>query len=175
MSYMPAPLKVTYREDRATLLQLRSVQAVDDDKWSVYTAWEMSLEKLSSSTAMLLRLFAFLYHDGISRAVFENAAAFEDTTDAFHDGIHFLANFRTKSGEWSIQSTLTMYVTHTRSMPLFMHRHANGSPSQNAKKLGCICCNSWHSPSPPVKTWKVFHSVGNFFLTLIRLALEALT
>jgi hypothetical protein len=84
-----------YREDRARLLRLRSPQAVDDYKWTVYTTWEMNLEKLSSSTAMLLRLFAFLHHDGIPRAIFEKAAASElgDTSDAFQDGIHFLANF----------------------------------------------------------------------------------
>jgi hypothetical protein len=87
-----------YREERATLLQLRSGQAMDDDKWSVYTTWEMSLEKLSSSTAMLLRLFAFPHHDAIPRGFFEKVAAFEDTVDAFHDGIRFLANFRTESG-----------------------------------------------------------------------------
>jgi hypothetical protein len=94
------------REDRATLLQSRSGQAVDDYKWTVYTTWEMSLEKLSPPTAMLLRLFAFLHHDRIPRAIFEKAAASGIARDAFHDGIRFLANFRTQSGEWSKQKFL---------------------------------------------------------------------
>jgi tetratricopeptide (TPR) repeat protein len=95
-----------YRKDRATLLQSRSGQAVDDYRWTVYTTWEMSLQKLSSSTVMLLRLFAFLHHERIPRAIFEKAAASEDTRDAFHDGIRFLANFRKESGEWSNQKFL---------------------------------------------------------------------
>ena len=100
-----------YHEDRAKLLQRRTVQASGDYKWSVYTTWEMSVDKLSSTAATLLRLCAFIHHDGIRRAMFENAAAApagaaHDNRESFRDASHFLANFRSASGEWSNQRFL---------------------------------------------------------------------
>jgi hypothetical protein len=91
-----------YRTDRAKLLQLRSAQAVDDYKWTVYTTWGMSAERLTSTTAMLLRLFAFIHHDGIPRALFENAAAaVVEEQEPFRDAFRFLASFRCENGDWS--------------------------------------------------------------------------
>jgi hypothetical protein len=56
-----------YRTDRAKPLQLRPAQAVDDYKWTAYTTWGMSVERLTSTTAKFLRLFTFLHHGGIPR------------------------------------------------------------------------------------------------------------
>jgi hypothetical protein len=80
---------------------------VDDYKWTVYTTWEMSAERLSSTAAMLLRLSAFLHHDGIPRTLFENAAAtVVDKQGSFCAATRLLDNFRSESGEWSNQMFL---------------------------------------------------------------------
>ena len=63
-----------YREHRGTLLMEYgdSVQKVDDYKWMVHTTWEISFKRLSGQSAIFLYLCAFLYHDCISKANFQN-------------------------------------------------------------------------------------------------------
>ena len=93
-----------YHDDRARLLKKRFAQASDDYKWSVYATWEMSVHKLTSTTKTLLQHCAFLHHDGIQRAIFENAAgcaAANSKRKHFRDAIRFLAQFSSESGEWS--------------------------------------------------------------------------
>jgi hypothetical protein len=161
-----------YREDRAKLLQVRSTQAVDDYKWTVYTTWEMNLEKLTPTAAMLLRLSAFVHHDGIPRALFANAAAAVDKQGSFRDATCFLANFRSDSGEWSNQmflksirelasySLINLDTEHeTYSIHPLVHAWARERlASQNAMKLGHACCNSWHSLFLTVRNLKLMHS-----------------
>jgi tetratricopeptide (TPR) repeat protein len=73
---------------------------VDDYKWTVYTTWEMSMEKLSPTAATFLHLCAFLHYDGISKAIFQNAAAGKPRS-SFKDAIGFLQHFQTTDGAWS--------------------------------------------------------------------------
>ena len=51
---------------------------MDDYEWTVYTTWQLSFDRLrthSVQAATFLQHCAFLHHEGISRAVFQNAAA----------------------------------------------------------------------------------------------------
>ena len=89
-----------YKNHRVQLLQKHSVQMVDDYKWTVYTTWEMSMEKLSPAAATFLHLCAFLHYDGISKAIFQNAAAGKPRS-SFKDAIGFLQHFQTTDGAWS--------------------------------------------------------------------------
>ena len=89
-----------YHEDRDELLQRSSTQTLDGYKLTVYTTWEMSMKKLSPSAATLLRLFAFLHHDGISEEIFRNAAAANRSEESFRGAHRFLDNFRSQNGAW---------------------------------------------------------------------------
>src|ERR1700722_12205173 len=65
-----------YRERRGTLLEEygTQVQKIDDYERTVYTTWLMSFEQLSAQAAQFFKICAFLHHDGISEAIFRNAA-----------------------------------------------------------------------------------------------------
>ena len=71
-----------YRERRKEILEeyRDSVQKMDDYKWTVYTTWTISFKRLSAQSATFLRICAYLHHDGISEAIFRNAAL-NTTTD----------------------------------------------------------------------------------------------
>jgi hypothetical protein len=91
-----------YREDRSQLLQAHSVQTTDGYEWTVYTTWEMSLKNLTPTAAMFLRLCSFMHHDGISRAIFQNAAkAHKIKSRSFKDANHYLRNFTSEGRVWS--------------------------------------------------------------------------
>ena len=64
-----------YRKNRDRLLEQHHIQRADGYKWTVYTTWQISFEKLSSQATVFLQLCAFLHHTGISREIFRNAAA----------------------------------------------------------------------------------------------------
>src|SRR5882672_3643178 len=52
-------------------------QKTDDYKWTVYTTWQLSFERLKTHTAhaaAILQHCAYLHHEGISQALFQNAA-----------------------------------------------------------------------------------------------------
>jgi hypothetical protein len=93
-------LKV-YWEDHTKLLQRSSAKPSDDYKWTVYTTWEMSVQRMTSTSTMFLRPFAFVHHDGIPQAIFENVAAAKDKPKSFRNALNFLTNFRFESGEYS--------------------------------------------------------------------------
>jgi hypothetical protein len=65
-----------YRERRGTLLEeyRTQMQKIDDYERTVYTTWLMSFERLSPQAATFFKICAFLHHDGISEAIFQNAA-----------------------------------------------------------------------------------------------------
>src|ERR1700722_16659258 len=65
-----------YRERRGKLLEeyRTQVQKIDNDEWTVYTTLSMSFEQLSAQAATFFKICAFLHHDGISEAMFQNAA-----------------------------------------------------------------------------------------------------
>ncbi|KAJ7823128.1 P-loop containing nucleoside triphosphate hydrolase protein [Mycena olivaceomarginata] len=50
-----------YEQNRAQLLAERQTQTHDDYKWTVYTTWHMSFDKLSPLAAMFLQLCSFLH------------------------------------------------------------------------------------------------------------------
>src|ERR1700722_8675757 len=61
---------------RGTLLEeyRMQVQKIDDYERAVYMTWLMSFERLSPQMATFFKLCAFLDHDSISEAIFQNAA-----------------------------------------------------------------------------------------------------
>ena len=64
-----------YRERRGGILEEYNVQQNDDYKWTVYTTWSISFRRLSAQSVRFLQLCAYLHHDGISEAIFRNAAS----------------------------------------------------------------------------------------------------
>jgi Tetratricopeptide repeat len=69
-----------YARRRKELLSQNAVQGSGDYRYTVYTAWEISLnmiEKKYTETARdaveLLQVFSFLHHDGISEEIFHEA------------------------------------------------------------------------------------------------------
>ena len=65
-----------YRERRGAILEEYGdiVQKIDDYNGTVYTTWSISFKRLSAQSAMFLQLCAYLHHEGISEAIFRNAA-----------------------------------------------------------------------------------------------------
>ena len=138
-----------YREHRSEILEeyRDGVQKLDDYKWTVYTTWTISFKRLSAQSAMFLRLCAYLHHDGISEAIFRNAASNTTThgpsaskppkakfkflskrianvsrlpSDTQGSGLRakeFLAGFRTFDSAWDSQKFLKM-ITEIRSYSL---------------------------------------------------------
>jgi hypothetical protein len=48
------------------------VHKMDDYKWTVYTTWTMSFDRLNEKAVKFLQLCAFFHHDGISELIFQN-------------------------------------------------------------------------------------------------------
>ena len=101
-----------YREDRAHLLHKYSTHTPGDYQWTVYTTWEMSLKKLTPTATMFLRICSFFHHQGISQAIFQNAAVANRLGDSFENANRFLSNFQTKTGEWSRLA----FLNHTNDL-----------------------------------------------------------
>jgi hypothetical protein len=71
----------------------------------VYTTWDISFQCLSKPAATFLQLCSFFHHEGISEAIFSNAAScvhdeLEFTPEALKKPRAFLRNFLTDSGAW---------------------------------------------------------------------------
>jgi len=96
-----------YRKHRDELLEHYHVQKTDDYKWTAYTTWQISFEKLSSRAATFLQLCAFLHHKGISEGIFQNAAAriaidqSDDPNKSMRLVVDFLSEFKTPEGSWN--------------------------------------------------------------------------
>ena len=88
-----------FRSHTKTLLQERQTQTISDYHLSVHTAWQISFSKLSHVATTLLQLCAFMHHDGISEAIFKNAAAakLDAPNIATAD---FLQHFLDAQGNW---------------------------------------------------------------------------
>jgi hypothetical protein len=89
-----------FQVDRAQLMQTHSVQTLDDYQLAVYTTWEISWKQLSATAASLLHLCAYLHYGGISKSIFQKAAAREHG-GPFNNAKQFLHNFQTINGIWS--------------------------------------------------------------------------
>src|ERR1700722_18346302 len=112
-----------YRERRGTLLEeyRMQVQKIDDYERTVYTTWLMSFERLSAQAATFFKICAFLHHDGISEAIFQNAArnlanyvprlpATNQELDSLNAAKDFMNWFRTTEGLWDTQKFLDVII-----------------------------------------------------------------
>src|SRR3984957_10194764 len=112
-----------YRERRGELLEeyRTHVQKVDGYEWTVYTTWTMSFERLSPQAATFFKICAFLHHDGISEAIFQDAArnvanyvpnfpATNQELDSLNVAKDFMNLFRTTEGFWDTQKFLDVII-----------------------------------------------------------------
>src|ERR1700722_10818126 len=112
-----------YRERRGELLEeyKNQAQQIDDYEWTVYTTWTMSFERLSPQAATFLKICAFLHHDGISEAIFQNAASnlanyvpdlppTNQESDYLSVAKDFMDWFRTTEGLWDTQKFLDIII-----------------------------------------------------------------
>src|SRR5271154_3022805 len=112
-----------YRERRGVLLEEYQdhIQKIDDYEWTVYTTWTISFGRLSKPAATFLELCAFMHHDGISEAIFKNAAvnilAYEPSlpassqeSDSLSAAKEFLGLLRTTGGCWDPQKFLKLII-----------------------------------------------------------------
>jgi hypothetical protein len=91
-----------YQKHRAQLLEHHDVQRTDDYKWTAYTTWQISFEKLSCWAATFLQFCAFLHRKSISEEIFRNAAAGQtgDSTKSMGAVVDFLGEFKPLEGGW---------------------------------------------------------------------------
>ena len=125
-----------YPERRGGLLkEYREVQKMDDYKWTTYTTWTISFKRLSEQSTRFLQLCACLHHDGISEAIFQNAASnvrtyvprFPETaqeSDSISRVKDFLTVFQTLDSRWDSQKFLKM-IAEIRSYSLVDYDIAN--------------------------------------------------
>ncbi|KAJ7443687.1 hypothetical protein FB451DRAFT_1568599 [Mycena latifolia] len=72
---------------------------------SVYATWRISFDKVSIQAQELLQLCSFIHHDGITEAIFENAALYQFTTEGptevdMQEPLKFLAGLATPMSKW---------------------------------------------------------------------------
>src|SRR3984957_16503647 len=126
-----------YRERRGELLEeyRTQVQKIDDYEWTVYTTWLMSFEQLTPQAATFFKICAFLHHDGISEAIFQNAApnlanyvpifpATNQESESLSAAKDLMDWFRTTEGLWDTQKFLNV-ITEIRSYSLIDSDHEN--------------------------------------------------
>ena len=119
-----------YRERRGGLLEeyRGNIQKMDNYEWTVYTTWTISFKRLSQESATFLQLCAFLHYDGISEAIFRNAASnaityaptFPDPareSDSVSRARDYLGVFGTLDSPWDSQKFLKV-ITEIRSYSL---------------------------------------------------------
>src|SRR5271170_5170357 len=112
-----------YKARRGELLEeyRDQVQKIDDYESTVYTTWMISFEQLTPQATTFLKICAFLHHDGISEAIFQNATSnittyvpslpiTNEDSDALSAAKDFLNWFRTTDGSWDMQKFLKMIV-----------------------------------------------------------------
>ncbi|KAH8795890.1 hypothetical protein DL96DRAFT_1722748 [Flagelloscypha sp. PMI_526] len=62
-----------YMQNRRKLLEDKSIQTTNDYKHTIYTAWTISFNRLTSDAAFLLELLCFMHYDAIPSQIFEDA------------------------------------------------------------------------------------------------------
>ncbi|KAH8833244.1 hypothetical protein DL96DRAFT_1705247 [Flagelloscypha sp. PMI_526] len=81
-----------YRDNRKTLLADRTVQSTDDYKYSVYTTWTISFNRLSKEAALFLRLLCYMHYRDIPSTLFEDAQRrLDEYADYYKDTLPTLA------------------------------------------------------------------------------------
>src|ERR1700722_594356 len=65
-----------YQERRGELFEdyKSPVQKTNDHLWTVYTTWVINFEQLGQQATTVLKICAFLHHNGISEVIFRKAA-----------------------------------------------------------------------------------------------------
>src|SRR3984957_8767637 len=112
-----------YQECCGTLLEeyRMQMQKIDDYERTVYMTWLMSFEQLSPQAATFSKICVFLHHDGISEAIFQNAAsnlanyvpnlpATNEELDSLNVAKDFMNWFRTTEGLWDTQKYLNIII-----------------------------------------------------------------
>src|ERR1700733_13114268 len=97
-----------YRKHRTKLLREHGRQRADGYEWTVYTTWQISVEKLSSKAVTFLQLCAFMHHDGISEEIFRKATTTRMFKKAPSPATDFLSNFLDADQEWDTRRFLDM-------------------------------------------------------------------
>src|SRR3984957_18187823 len=126
-----------YKARRGELLEeyRDQVHKIDDYESTVYTTWMISFEQLTPQATTFLKICAFLHHDGIFEAIFQNATSnittyvpslpmTNEDSDALSAAKDFLNWFRTTDGSWGMQKFLKMIV-EIRSYSLIDFDKAN--------------------------------------------------
>ncbi|GLB39599.1 putative patatin-like phospholipase [Lyophyllum shimeji] len=93
-----------YRNNRLRLWKARPVQSHDNYQWTVYTTWQISVNRLKPVASMFLRICSYMHHDGISEDMFKAAAAAERPHSecwALHAAKAFLQHFMAPDHEWN--------------------------------------------------------------------------
>ncbi|KAJ7260243.1 hypothetical protein C8J57DRAFT_485408 [Mycena rebaudengoi] len=102
-----------FEQNHSRLLSEIPVQSHDKYAWSVYTTWDISFKCLSKQAARFLQLCSFLHHEGISEALFSNAALYspellKPTEEQIKEPQAFLSHFLTAAGMWDTLSFADM-------------------------------------------------------------------
>ncbi|KAJ7862029.1 hypothetical protein B0H14DRAFT_517745 [Mycena olivaceomarginata] len=81
-----------YKQNHTKLLGLYPEQSQDSYKWTVYTTWQISFQKLSKAAARFLQLCSLLHHDSIPEEMFEQATTWtsDNGEESTWDIQHFL-------------------------------------------------------------------------------------
>ncbi|KAJ7158560.1 hypothetical protein C8R46DRAFT_1002214 [Mycena filopes] len=102
-----------YHKKQTYLLKQKASQSHADYKWTVYTTWQISFDRLSEQAAILLQLCSFLHHTGISEDIFSNASKYsfpswKPSKEELKEPLKFLSHFLEPTGEWDSLHFLTV-------------------------------------------------------------------
>ncbi|KAJ7736113.1 hypothetical protein B0H16DRAFT_1466819 [Mycena metata] len=94
-----------YMKHQAQLLSEKPAQSYDQYACTVYTTWQMSLNRLTPPAAMLLQHCAFLHYTGISEEIFRYASQYQGASKCpskqeLQEPLEFLSHFLGPTGEW---------------------------------------------------------------------------
>ncbi|KAJ7278534.1 P-loop containing nucleoside triphosphate hydrolase protein [Mycena rebaudengoi] len=94
-----------FEQNHTQLLSRVPSQSHDKYAWSVYTTWDISFKCLGPLAAKFLQICSFLHHEGISEAIFSNAARCKlyilgPTEEQVEEPLEFLNHFVTQAGSW---------------------------------------------------------------------------
>ncbi|KAJ7443678.1 hypothetical protein FB451DRAFT_1437090 [Mycena latifolia] len=84
---------------------LNQLPTQSDYDLSVYATWHISFKKVSAQAQELLQLCSFIHHDGITEAIFENAALYRFRTNGpteveMQEPLKFLTALTTSTSKW---------------------------------------------------------------------------
>ncbi|KAF8218037.1 hypothetical protein K438DRAFT_1796213 [Mycena galopus ATCC 62051] len=114
-----------YKENHAKLLSMHPGQSHDDYRWTVYTTWQISFNRLSKAAAQFLQMCSLLHHDNIPESIFYEAASWSGDDEEGHPveaAQLFLRNFISTSGTWDFQHFIEI-IGEIRGYSL-IHRNA---------------------------------------------------